>query len=193
MKIWILALAQHEPLREQHLHQAFQVTAVILRQVDPERIEIVEFVFGQPPRRRYSAGCWRIAVESRRACLDGFAANLLGQRRHGRNAEFLFVLHQGRTSGAEQECDILGVHGLRNRLAGALDPFVPVQFRWLGIAVPQKLEFSLFFDFAHIPPVLPVSYLAALFARAAISAHRAMSASNGSSSSKSSPSSTMRA
>lgn len=43
------------------------------------------------------------------------------------------------------------------------------------------------------PPVLPASYLAALFARAAISAHCAMRASNGSSSSKSSPSSTMRA
>ena len=42
-------------------------------------------------------------------------------------------------------------------------------------------------------PDPPVSYLAVLFARAAISAHRAMSASNGSASSKSNPSSTMRA
>ena len=49
VKIRIFALAQNEPLRKQDFHQALKVTTVILRQVDPERIKIAEFRFGQPP------------------------------------------------------------------------------------------------------------------------------------------------
>ena len=171
MKSGIFALAQHETLREQHLHQAFQIAAVLFRQIDPERIEIVEFGLGQPPRRRRGPCDRRIGIETRSARIEGLPAKFLGQWGHGRNAEFLLILHKRGASGTEQERDVFGVHGLGNRLAGALDPLGPIEFRWISIAVPQKLEFASFFHLAHMRLSSQFSYLAAPLARLAISAH----------------------